>query len=66
MGRVPPEALATTVPEANRCANELEGESHEVGTVHAALARAVARRSQPFEAPCVIFSGDETTVSLGK
>jgi hydroxypyruvate reductase len=32
--------------------------------VHAALARAVARRGTPFEKPCVILSGGETTVTV--
>ena len=42
----------------------MEGESHEVGHVHAALARAVAQQGQPFTKPCVILSGGETTVTL--
>ena len=49
---------------AHILSDEIEGESREVGKVHAALARAVARRGQPFEAPCVILSGGETTVSV--
>lgn len=44
--------------------DDLEGESREVGKVHAALARAVARRGQPFGKPCVILSGGETTVTV--
>jgi glycerate 2-kinase len=44
--------------------DEIEGESREVGKVHAALARAVARRGQPFARPCVILSGGETTVTV--
>ncbi len=44
--------------------DEIEGESREVGKVHAALARAVAQRGQPFSKPCVILSGGETTVTL--
>jgi hydroxypyruvate reductase len=54
--------------------DELEGESREVGKVHAALARAAARASgdaravagqgQPFVRPCVILSGGETTVTV--
>nr|MDP2190907.1 glycerate kinase [Rhodoferax sp.] len=44
--------------------DEMEGESREVGRVHAALARAVARKGQPFQRPCVILSGGETTVTL--
>ena len=42
----------------------MEGESRDVGRVHAALARAVAQRGQPFARPCVILSGGETTVTL--
>lgn len=44
--------------------DEMEGESREVGKVHAALARAVAQRDQPFAKPCVILSGGETTVTV--
>jgi hydroxypyruvate reductase len=44
--------------------DEIEGESREVGKVHAALARAVALKGQPFEKPCVILSGGETTVTM--
>lgn len=46
--------------------DEMEGESREVGKVHAALARAVALRGQPFAKPCVILSGGETTVTVRK
>jgi glycerate 2-kinase len=44
--------------------DEMEGESREVGKVHAALARAVAQKGQPFKKPCVILSGGETTVTI--
>ena len=44
--------------------DEMEGESREVGKVHAALARAVAQKAQPFSKPCVILSGGETTVTV--
>ncbi len=48
--------------------DELEGESREVGKVHAALARTAAhqagREGQPFKTPCVILSGGETTVTI--
>lgn len=50
--------------EAHILSDEMEGESREVGRVHAALARAVAQRGQPFARPCVILSGGETTVTL--
>lgn len=49
---------------AHILSDEIEGESREVGKVHAALARAVARRGQPFSKPCVILSGGETTVTV--
>jgi glycerate 2-kinase len=44
--------------------DEIEGESREVGKVHAAMARAVAQKGQPFQKPCVILSGGETTVTI--
>ena len=44
--------------------DEMEGESREVGKVHAALARAAARGEGPFQKPCVILSGGETTVTV--
>ncbi|MFZ3221107.1 MAG: glycerate kinase, partial [Rhodoferax sp.] len=56
-------ARAAGLP-AHILSDEMEGESREVGRVHAALARAVARHGQPFAKPCVILSGGETTVTL--
>ena len=44
--------------------DEIEGESREVGKVHAALARSVMAHGQPFQRPCVILSGGETTVTI--
>lgn len=44
--------------------DEIEGESREVGKVHAALARSTALRRSSFEAPCVLLSGGETTVTV--
>ncbi len=49
---------------AHVLSDEIEGESREVGKVHAALARAVAHRGTPFARPCVILSGGETTVTV--
>ena len=49
---------------AHVLSDEIEGESRVVGGVHAALARAVVRRGQPFERPCVVLSGGETTVTV--
>ena len=49
---------------AHILSDEIEGESREVGKVHAALARAVARRGEPFARPCVLLSGGETTVTV--
>ena len=62
------EAAAQAARDAGLAAyilsDSIEGESREVGQVHAALARAVAQRGQPFSRPCVILSGGETTVTL--
>ncbi len=44
--------------------DEIEGESREVGKVHAALARAAAHGKGAFTKPCVILSGGETTVTI--
>jgi glycerate 2-kinase len=52
--------------EAHILSDEMEGESREVGKVHAALARAVAHKGEPFARPCVILSGGETTVTIRK
>ncbi len=58
------EAARAAGVAAHVLSDEIEGESREVGKVHAALARAVARRGQPFARPCVILSGGETTVTI--
>jgi glycerate 2-kinase len=53
--------------------DDMEGESREVGTVHAALARTAAKSTprgddsvqmQTFVRPCIILSGGETTVTV--
>lgn len=67
----PDESLEAAAAEARSLglaahvlSDRMEGESREVGKVHAALARHVARRGRPFAAPCVILSGGETTVTV--
>jgi hydroxypyruvate reductase len=42
----------------------IEGEARDVAKTMAGIARHIARRGQPFEAPCVLLSGGETTVTL--
>lgn len=42
----------------------IEGESREVAQTLAGIALQVARRGQPFERPCILLSGGETTVTL--
>ena len=49
---------------AHILSDEMEGEAREVGKVHAALARFVANQDEPFQRPCVIISGGETTVTV--
>jgi hydroxypyruvate reductase len=42
----------------------IEGEARDIGLMHAALARQIATRGQPFSKPCVLLSGGETTVTV--
>ncbi len=62
------QAAAQAAREAGLAAHilgdDMQGEAREVGKVHAALARAIVVRSEPFQRPCVILSGGETTVTL--
>ncbi len=44
--------------------DSLEGEARDLGKALAGIARQVALRGQPFETPCVLLSGGETTVTL--
>ncbi len=43
----------------------LEGESREMGTVMAGIARSVRGHGAPLPSPCVLLSGGETTVTIG-
>ncbi|MEW6704139.1 MAG: glycerate kinase [Pseudomonadota bacterium] len=49
---------------AHVLSDDMEGEAREVAKVHAALARHVAQRGEPFVRPCVLLSGGETTVTV--
>ncbi len=42
----------------------IEGEARDIALMHAAMARQVIQRGQPFQKPCVIISGGETTVTV--
>lgn len=42
----------------------IEGEARDVGAVHAAIARQIMLHGQPFQRPCVLISGGETTVTV--
>ena len=44
----------------------LEGESREMGTVLAGIARSVRAHGEPLSAPAVLLSGGETTVTIGQ
>jgi hydroxypyruvate reductase len=44
--------------------DSLEGEARDLGKAMAGIARQVALRGQPFEPPCVLLSGGETTVTV--
>jgi glycerate 2-kinase len=42
----------------------MEGEARDVGTVLASIAREIEKNGKPFEPPCVLIAGGETTVSI--
>jgi hydroxypyruvate reductase len=44
--------------------DSIEGEAREVGKVLGGIALQVARHGQPIQAPCVLLSGGETTVTV--
>ncbi|BDT67451.1 putative hydroxypyruvate reductase [Comamonadaceae bacterium OS-1] len=44
--------------------DSLEGEARDLGKAMAGIARQVAVHGQPFQTPCVLLSGGETTVTL--
>ena len=62
------EAAARVAREAGFPAHILgdaiEGEASEVARTLAGIARQTASRNQPFQVPCVLLSGGETTVTL--
>lgn len=51
---------------AHILSDDMEGESRDVGRAHAAIARSIRRRGEPFSRPCVLLSGGETTVTVGE
>lgn len=61
------DAAATVAREAGLTPvilGDLEGEARDVALVHAGIARQIARHGQPAQAPAVIISGGETTVTV--
>lgn len=44
--------------------DSVEGEARDVGKVMAAISLQTTRHGQPFEAPCILLSGGETTVTV--
>ncbi|WP_158743369.1 glycerate kinase [Acidisphaera sp. L21] len=63
------EAAAQAVREAGATpmilGDALEGESRELGTVMAGIARSIRTHGHPAPAPCVLLSGGEATVTIG-
>lgn len=55
------EALGLTV---HLLSDEVEGESRDVGRVHAAMARSIRLGRSSLKAPCLLLSGGETTVRI--
>lgn len=62
------EAAAAVAKEARLRAmilgDSIEGEARDVGKVLGGIARQVALHGQPIDAPCVLLSGGETTVTV--
>jgi hydroxypyruvate reductase len=50
--------------ESHILGDAIEGEARDVGKVFAGIALQVAERHQPFNAPCCLLSGGETTVTV--
>ncbi len=50
--------------KAHILSDMIEGEASDVGKVLAGIALNVAHHNMPFETPCVLLSGGETTVTL--
>ncbi len=44
--------------------DSIEGEARDVGIVMAGIARHVSTHQQPFQPPCILLSGGETTVTV--
>ena len=44
--------------------DSLEGEARDVAKTLAGITRQVVLRGQPFQTPCVLLSGGETTVTI--
>ena len=42
----------------------IEGESREVGIIHAGIAKEIEVNNRPIKTPCVLVSGGETTVTI--
>ncbi|MCR9139695.1 MAG: glycerate kinase [Alphaproteobacteria bacterium] len=50
--------------EAVILSDAIEGEAREIAHMHAAMARQISLRGQPFATPVILLSGGETTVTL--
>lgn len=50
--------------QAHILGDAIEGEAREVAKVLAAMAQSVKRHGQPFQRPCLLLSGGETTVTV--
>jgi glycerate 2-kinase len=44
--------------------DSMEGEARDLAKAHAAIALSIAQNNTPFQAPCVIISGGEATVTV--
>jgi hydroxypyruvate reductase len=51
--------------ETHILSDSIEGEARDIALMHAALAREILQRNQPFRKPALLLSGGETTVTIG-
>jgi hydroxypyruvate reductase len=58
------EVAAAAGYRAHILGDSLEGEARDVGKTMAGVVRQIAQRGQPFQPPCILLSGGETTVTV--
>ena len=58
------DAARTEGIDAVILSDSIEGEAKDIGLMHAAIAREIVQKNQPFKKPILLLSGGETTVTM--